>query len=233
MPRKRKTPSREELRRLARRARVAERWMNGASAIAIAKAERISTAAVYTDLRAASDVILPAGTKEQLLARNYERLESVIRANRAGMEKGDDIATRNVTKAIAEQNRMLGVNGTVNNNFMVNAGQPGDGNAIHPGINVQFPTTVTRPDGTVWSEDKCWDDDPLPEPPRQYAYPRLLEYKPSDPAPFPPDAPSTNPPSNPEPPSGPRTEFELPLHQRFGFNASDGRCVFVKKPRDW
>src|ERR1041384_4474196 len=114
MPRKRKTPSAEELRRLDRRRRVAEAWMAGTSASDIAKAERVSVDTVYADLNAARDVILPAGTKEQLLARNYSRLEDVYRANRDGMEKGDDTATRNAVKALSEQNRMLGVNGAVN-----------------------------------------------------------------------------------------------------------------------
>jgi hypothetical protein len=205
MRKRRKTPTREELRRLARRRRVAEAWMNGASAAAIAKSERISPAAVYADLRLAQDVILPAGTREQLLARNYERLEAVIRANREGVEKGEDIATRNAVKALSEQNRMLGVNGaSVNNNFMVNTGQPVDGsNDLR--VLVQFPTTVERPDGSVWVEGAPHPGDaPLPEPPT-YAYPRLklIEHKPAEPAPFPPD-----PPSNPE---RPRTEVDRGL----------------------
>src|SRR5436190_20869657 len=107
MPRKRKTPSREELCRLDRRRRVAEAWLGGASASDIAKRERVSVHTVYADLNAARDVILPSGTKEQLLARNYNRLEDVVRANHDGMKQGEAVATANHLKAIGEQNKML------------------------------------------------------------------------------------------------------------------------------
>ena len=57
MPRKRKTPKPDELRRLARRKRVAEAWMAGATASAIAKRERVSVDTIYSDLSAARDVM--------------------------------------------------------------------------------------------------------------------------------------------------------------------------------
>ena len=195
MPRKRKTPSREELRRLDRRRRVAEAWMAGATANDIAKRERVSVDTVYADLNAARDVILPAGTKEQLLARNYSRLEDVYRANRDGMEKGDDTATRNAVKALSEQNRMLGVNGAVNGavNFTVHTGPKGDGS-----INWDLEGSIARYIGFV-DPPKYAEDGAIPEP----SHPRLLDYKPSEapagaPAPFPADAPSRPAPPSPE-----------------------------------
>ena len=166
-----------------------------------------------------------AGTKEQLLARNFSRLEDVIRANRGGIEKGDDTATRNAVKALSEQNRMLGVSNGAVNNFTVNTGQQGGG-----GINWKFERIIKFMPGL-----KEPAEDQIPEPPPQYSFPRLLEYKPSDLAPFPPDDAPSNPP--PEPPpnptqSGAKTEFELPEHQRFGFGVADQRSK-KKGPGGW
>jgi hypothetical protein len=225
MPRKRKkVPTPEELKRLDRQRRIAEAWMAGSTINDIAKAERISVHTVRGDLEAARDVVLPSGTREQLLGRNFARLEEIIAANAEGVKRGEDTATRNHTKAIAEQNRMLGVNGATNGgvSFTVNA----DKRATH-GIRVVF----TAPDPSLYK------DDPLQREPQS---PRLIEYKPiSAPAPDVPlnGAPAKSfepapepvpqrPPTYPEDDSPPvqRRRIQWEQHQLFrqnGFSPTD------------
>src|SRR5262249_56986503 len=153
---------------------------------------------------------------------NISRPEDVIPANRGSREKGDATATLNAVKALSEQNRMLGVSNGAVNNFTVNTGQQGGG-----GINWKFERIIKFMPGL---EEPA--EDQIPEPPPQYSYPRLLEYKPNDLAPFPPDDAPSNPP--PEPPPNPThsTALQLPEHQRFGFGVADQRSK-KKGPGAW
>jgi hypothetical protein len=101
---------------------------------------------------------------------------------------------------ISEQNRMLGVNGAVSGtvNFTVGTGQQGDGN-----INWDIEGSVRTIRFVPGLKNV---EEPIPKPSRQYSgggtksYPRLLEYKPSDPAPFPspPNPGYEPPPSEPQ-----------------------------------
>jgi hypothetical protein len=169
--------------------------MGGASVSAIAKLERVSVHTVYGDLSAARDVILPAGTREQLLARNFSRLEDVISANRGGVVKGDDVATRNSVKAVSEQNRMLGVTGAASTvNFTGSQSNAEDAEAV--GIEVRF----VRP-------TRNWDQEDAE---RRAKAPLLLEHRPAETARPPLHMQSTTA-SNPADVTEPlrQTEYEL------------------------
>jgi ABC-type Fe3+ transport system substrate-binding protein len=95
-------------------------------------------------VKAYSDTAISAETRQALFMRNYQRLEGVIAANHDGAQARDPDATANYLRAIAEQNKMIGVlgGGAVTN---INLGGNDAGTSYGVDVRMVYPVEFVRP----------------------------------------------------------------------------------------